>query len=187
VDIVAEARQVAEGWLAKALPRRWRHVEGVASAADRVASTVAAGDPSLLVAAAWLHDIGYAPGIDQTGFHPLDGARRLRQHGFDERLAALVANHTCALWEASLRGLADELRAEFPREASAAADALWYADLTTGPDGQAFTVEQRLTEIRARYGPNHLVTRFWIDAEPEALTAVQRVERRLKMIAAQPM
>ncbi|HZD98590.1 MAG TPA: phosphohydrolase, partial [Micromonosporaceae bacterium] len=114
-------------------------------------------------------------------------ARWLRQRGFDERLAALVANHSCALWEASLRGLADELRAEFPHEESATTDALWYADLTTGPDGQAFTVEQRLTEIRARYGPNHLVTRFWIDAEPEAVAAAQRVERRLEMIAAQPM
>ena len=184
---MAEARQVAEGWLAKALPRRWRHVQGVASAADRTASTIPAGERSLVVAAAWLHDIGYAPEIDQTGFHPLDGARWLRRHGFDERLAAFVANHSCALWEASLRGLADELRAEFPHEESAAADALWYADLTTGPDGQAFTVAQRLAEIRTRYGPDHLVTRFWIDAEPEALAAAQRVERRLEMIAAQPM
>jgi hypothetical protein len=32
------------------------------------------------VAAAWLHDIGYAPAIAEsgTGFHPLDGARYLR-------------------------------------------------------------------------------------------------------------
>lgn len=181
---MVEARAVAEGWLAATLPRRWVHVQSVALAADRAASTVVSGDRSLVIAAAWLHDIGYAPGIDQTGFHPLDGARWLRRRGFDERLAALVANHTCALWEADLRGLADELRAEFPLEESATADALWYADLTTGPDGQAFTVAQRLAEIRARYGPDHLVTRFWVDAEPEAVAAARRVERRLEMIAA---
>ncbi len=31
-----------------------------------------------LVAAAYLHDIGYAPELAITGFHPLDGARHLR-------------------------------------------------------------------------------------------------------------
>ena len=31
-----------------------------------------------MTAAAWLHDIGYAPAVDDTGFHPLDGARYLR-------------------------------------------------------------------------------------------------------------
>ncbi|WP_394378549.1 hypothetical protein [Saccharopolyspora spinosa] len=31
-----------------------------------------------LVAAAWLHDIGYSPEIGHTHFHPLDGARWLQ-------------------------------------------------------------------------------------------------------------
>jgi HD superfamily phosphodiesterase len=34
--------------------------------------------PDLLEAAAWLHDIGYSPEIAVSGFHPLDGARYLR-------------------------------------------------------------------------------------------------------------
>lgn len=33
--------------------------------------------------------------------------------------------------------------------------------MTTGPDGQNLSVEDRLAEIRQRYGPDDLVTRFW--------------------------
>src|SRR5215218_7359540 len=37
---------------------RWRHVVGVAKAARAAGATVAPEDVDLLVAAAWLHDIG---------------------------------------------------------------------------------------------------------------------------------
>ena len=57
----------------------------------------------LLVAAAWLHDIGYAPTLAATVFHPLDGARHLRALGH-ERLARLVAYHSSARWEAEALG-----------------------------------------------------------------------------------
>ena len=72
-----------------------------------------ADDRALLVAAAYLHDIGYAPELEDTGFHPLDGARWLRAHGH-ERLAGLVAHHSGAV-RGGARGLADAL-AEFPDE-----------------------------------------------------------------------
>ena len=53
---------------------------------------VLGADADLLEAAAWLHDIGYAPSLVATGFHPLDGARYLRdtQHA-DAMLCRLVA------------------------------------------------------------------------------------------------
>lgn len=51
--------------------------------------------------------------------------------------------------------------------------------MTTGPDGQNLTTEQRLAEIRARYGPDDLVTRFWVKAEAPLLEAVRRTEERL--------
>ncbi len=70
------ARDVAQGLLAEALPRRWAHVQGVAKKAEHVAASLALSDEAL-VAAAWLHDVGYAPGVTDTGFHPLDGARYL--------------------------------------------------------------------------------------------------------------
>ncbi|WP_167942994.1 HD domain-containing protein [Micromonospora profundi] len=178
------AALAAEQQLAVALPRRWRHVQAVGSKARMLEQLVPEEDRGTLVAAAWLHDIGYAPGIVTTGFHALDGARWLLRHGYPRRLAGLVANHSCALYEAQERGLADVLAAEFPLEESPASDVLWYADMTTGPDGQDLSVEERLAEIRLRYGPDDLVTRFWSKAERPLLMVVERVR---KLMAAQPM
>jgi hypothetical protein len=101
-----------------------------------------------LVAAAWLHDIGYAATPAGTGFHPIDGARHLRSLGH-ERLARLIAWHSSALTEAPALGLADELAA-FPPETSAAADALTYCDMTTCPAGERVTMPERLAEIARR-------------------------------------
>ncbi|SCG80645.1 HD domain-containing protein [Micromonospora echinaurantiaca] len=173
------AAHTAEQQLAAALPRRWRHVQAVAAKAGALGS-LAGNDEDLLVAAAWLHDIGYAPGIVETGFHALDGARWLLREGYPPRLAGLVAHHSCAEYEAVERGLNDVLMAEFPREESATSDALWYADMTTGPDGQNLSVEDRLAEIRQRYGPDDLVTRFWAKAERPLLTAIRRTEARMQ-------
>ena len=72
-----------------------------------------------------------------------------------------------------------QLLAEFPFEPSPMVDALWYCDMTTGPDGRTVSVEDRLAEIRARYGPSDVVTRFVERAEPELIAAVRRVEEQL--------
>lgn len=172
------AKSTAERLLAQQLPRRWRHVQSVAAKANRVAETLYLSDRPVLVAAAWLHDVGYSPELVDSGLHALDGARWLRANGHDARIASLVAYHSCAIYEAEERGLADILQAEFLPEDSEVADALWYSDMTTGPDGQDLGVRERLTEIRQRYGPDHVVTRFWRRAEPTLLAAVARVEAR---------
>ena len=59
------------------------------------------------------------------------------------------------------------------------ADALIYCDMTTGPDGQRMSVEQRLDEIRSRYAPDHPVSRALAHTAPELTRAVRRVQRRL--------
>jgi hypothetical protein len=113
-----------------------------------------------VVAAAWLHDIGYASALVDTGFHPIDGARHLRRIGFgDRRLWTLVAHHTCAVIEAEERGLSDVLTGEFPVDGAdpLALSALTYCDVTTGPDGVPVDVEKRIREIFIRYGPDHVV------------------------------
>ncbi|MEU8369058.1 HD domain-containing protein [Micromonospora tulbaghiae] len=180
-EIAGHAATLARRHLAEHLPRRWTHVQAVAAKAARLGAELALerDDADLLCAAAWLHDIGYSPDIRDTGFHSLDGARWLLDQGLDYRLAALVAHHSCASYEADGRGLGAELRAEFDREQSAISDALWFADMTTGPDGQDFTAEERLAEIRERYGPDHLVTEFWKAAEQPLLEAIERTKRRL--------
>ncbi|MGD9483315.1 HD domain-containing protein [Streptomyces sp. TRM70308] len=146
-------------------------------------STGASAD--LLVAAATLHDVGYAPRLAVAGFHPLDGARFLRdEHGADERLVRLVANHSFALLEAEGRGLREVLEAEFPLlEDQPLVDALVYCDMTTTPDGERATAEERVAEFLGRYGDDSVVGRFIQRAAPEIFAAVERVEAAL---AAQP-
>ena len=183
-ELSDRAATLAEVYLAEPLPRRWQHVKAVAAKATGLAHSMSADDADMLTAAAWLHDVGYSPTVVDTGLHALDGARQLVRDGLPDRLAGLVAHHSCALFEARERGLADTLAQEFPPERSAVSDALWYADMTTGPDGQDLGVLERLAEIRQRYGPDHLVTRFWTRAEPALIDAVRRTEDR---ISTQPM
>lgn len=170
---------MAEEHLAGVLDRRWRHVQVVAERAEQVAKALGMRR-EILVSAAWLHDIGYSPKVVQTGFHPLDGARFLRRRGVDEDVVALVAHHSCACVEADERGLEDELVAEFAHDGGSVADALWYCDMTTGPDGQDVSVGERLSEIRSRYGPEHVVTRFIDRAEDEIIAAADRTGARLR-------
>ena len=130
---------------------RWLHVQAVARKAHRMAIVLPANDGEALVAAAFLHDIGYAPSLNWLGFHPVDGARFLRAQG-RERLACLVAHHSGARFEAEERGLVEELAA-FPVEDGPVMDALTFADMTIGPAGQPMTLEERISEIRDRYPP----------------------------------
>ena len=160
------------GDLLRPLGRRWRHAQAVAETARELASRMAPGDAEVLVAAAYLHDVGYAWELAVTGFHPLDGARHLRSLGH-ERLAGLVAHHTRADHEARFRGLYSAL-AEFDDEESIVSAALAYCDLTTGPAGQRMTPEQRLMDVEARYGAGSPVTRSPRAAWPELMEAVEQ-------------
>jgi hypothetical protein len=140
------------------LPARWMHTLGVVRHAEVVAASGRLGaDSETLVAAAYVHDIGYGSAVRRTGFHPLDGARHLRSLGY-QRVASLVAYHSSARWEARIIGLASDL-AEFEREQSVVADALTYCDMTTGADGQQVTLSQRLDDIAARHGTESVAVR----------------------------
>jgi hypothetical protein len=145
----------------------------------RSLTAVLGADADLLEAAAWLHDIGYAPGLAVTGLHALDGARYLRdaKHA-DTMLCRLVAHHSCAIIEAEARGLADLLVLEFEPAPYALSSVLTFCDMTTSPDGQLVPVEGRLAEIEHRYGPGHLVTRSIRRATPMILRAVEQVRDR---------
>ena len=58
-----------------------------------------------VVAAAWLHDVGYSPALQDTGLHALDGAVFLAGRGVEPLVVSLVAFHTGAEFEAEERGL----------------------------------------------------------------------------------
>jgi len=169
---------LAEALLAEPLPRRWAHTQGVAATARRMAFL--GKDAELLEVAAWLHDIGYAPNIAHAGFHPLDGARYLRDvENADLALCGLVAYHTCAIHEARERGLDSDLAGEFTLPPQLLADALTYCDITTGPDGDDVDVRARLADIQHRYGPDHIVSRSVLRASPSLLASVQAIQARL--------
>ncbi|NJC85143.1 HDIG domain-containing protein [Planosporangium mesophilum] len=179
---VTWARELAAARMAEPLPRRWGHVQAVAAKAESL-RPLAGEDADLLVVAAWLHDIGYAPDVQDTGFHPLDGARYLRSLDADPRLCGLVANHSGAKYEAELRGLADEL-AEFPDENTLARDGVWYCDMTTSPVGLPVTFDTRLAEIRERYGEDHSVPRAIMAASDEIRAAIDHVLSRARAFGA---
>lgn len=168
------------------LGRRWKHAEGVASAAREVGSRLTPEDAEVLVAAAFLHDVGYAPELSVAEFHPLDGARHLEVLGH-QRLAGLVAHHTRAIHEARERGLEHELGA-FEDEDSLVSAALAFCDLTTGPTGERMTPKQRLAEVEARYGKDSPVTVGMRAAWPGLMDDVAKVNALLKQrrVVAQP-
>jgi len=74
------AKSQAERLIAP-LSDRWMHVQAVAGEARRLATVLSAEESDLLVAAAFLHDVGYAPSLNRLGFHPVDGAWFLRAQG----------------------------------------------------------------------------------------------------------
>lgn len=150
----------------------------VAARAEELAGAVPAADRELLVVAAWWHDLGYAPDLVQTGFHPIDGARYLASKGHSPRLCALVAHHSAATFEEAERGLDAEL-AEWPREEGPVPDALRTADMTTGPRGERFDYAERLSEILARYDQDSIVGRAMSRAQPSIQAAIERTNGRL--------
>jgi hypothetical protein len=175
VDTV-QARELAFGFL-HGDPDRWLHVQAVAARADELRPAVPAVEGSLLVTAAWLHDIGYSPALRETGFHPLDGARYLARAGHPGE-AALVAHHSGARFVAEVQGLATEL-AGFPFAEDALTDALTYADQTVGPRGERLSVADRLAEAVRRHGPDAAATLAAPRRDRYIYAAAERTEARL--------
>jgi HD superfamily phosphodiesterase len=146
--------------------------------ARRVAGAVPTPDADLLESAAVLHDIGYAPALRQTGFHPIDGAMFLLMLGAPDRLAALVAHHSESRLLADAAGLGAAL-SRFHREDGPVSDALAYADMTAGPTGAAMTVRARLADIMIRHAdeaPGLLAARR--ARTPRLIAAARRVQQR---------
>ncbi|RDD85522.1 HDIG domain-containing metalloprotein [Streptomyces parvulus] len=184
LDTPRGAAELSESLLPQ-LGNRWLHTQAVAARAQEATAAVSKADRDLLVAAAWLHDIGYAPELRDTGFHPLDGARHLESLGAPARLVALVAHHSGAVYEAEQRCLSEEL-AVYEREDSAVLDALIFADMTTGPAGQSFEFDQRIDEILVRYEPGSEVHNAISRARPYLGAAVERTKRRMAAFTSLP-
>jgi len=176
--LIADARGLARTLLCKGSPERWLHTQGVANRAAELAVTVDVPDRPVLIAAAWLHDIGYARALRETEFHPLDGALYLQGEGWDDRLVALVGHHSGARFVPVERAMASVVT-EFDFEDGPVSDALTYADQTVGPHGRRMTVPHRIVETISRNDGNSPNGRARLDRVRYLLAAADRVERRL--------
>ena len=185
--IVDEAR-----WLAARLlcgsGTRWEHARAVASRAALAAAVLDPDERPLLIAAAWVHDIGYARTVRRTGFHPLDGALYLHDRGWPSTIVGLVAHHSGARFVAEVWGVGQLMRTFDADEYAYGplADALTYADQTTGPDGELMTIDDRLADMLRRHGPDSPNARAHALRAPALRAAVHRTERRLQRIALEP-
>ncbi|MFD6065475.1 HD domain-containing protein [Rhodococcus wratislaviensis] len=159
---------------------RAHHSAGVANRALALSPTLPAADRDILVAAAWLHDIGYAAELRNTGFHPLDGARHLRDQGWPARVCDLVAHHSGARFVAAVTGLLDQLN-QFSFVEDAVSDTLTVADQTTGPHGEVVSLDQRLLEKIHRHGPDSTTARARPQRDLYLRAAADRVEQRLRL------
>jgi hypothetical protein len=147
-------------------PDRWWHTIGVVQRAEELTATVPPIERDVLLVTAWVHDIGHSPFARVTGLAPLDGATFLEARGWPPRVTSLVAHHRGAEALARAAGLSGQLW-RYPVEESPLADALTYADQTTGPTGERVSIADSLA------GAPH---------PREVLAAAQRVEQRLRTL-----
>jgi Cof subfamily protein (haloacid dehalogenase superfamily) len=143
-------------------PQRIRHVFGVVRTAAELGHSLGHGQSfarALTQAALW-HDLGYSPSLRITGFHPLDAAIFLASRAAPYDVTAAVLFHSGAAGEAvSHPCAARTYQALSGKHAGLLGEALTFCDLRTLPSGETCTAAERLLEITARYGPEHMVTR----------------------------
>lgn len=164
-------------------PARLAHSRLVAEQVAKVGHVLSESWRSAVAEAALLHDVGYAPALVDTGFHPLDGARWLRAQGRRPEVCRLVAWHTRARTEARLRGLEAPLLAEFPPPPALAQAVLTWADLTSSPTGVECSPTIRISDILRRYGPDSLVHQATLANEAELVEDARSVDDLVASLA----
>lgn len=133
---------------------RLAHIQRVIENAKAVEAKESFG--GRLISAAVYHDIGYASDLVRTGFHPVDGAFIAQADGQLREVVEAVLHHTGAYGEV-MRARPDLLD-RYPTGCEMMSTylnrALTFCDLHAGPRGEAFTVVQRLADIRSRHAGN---------------------------------
>jgi len=145
-SLVMRARALATELL-DATPILLEHAARSAKHAGDHAGRIQRSRAEEVIAAAWLHDIGYLPQLRRTGFHPLDGALYLMATGWPERVVRLVAHHSCAALEAPFYGVGHHLSVIEP-VTGIDADLLISADLSAGSGATPPSIDERITALR---------------------------------------
>ena len=144
--VVSRARMLAAEILSGD-PALQEHASRTAQRAAELAQRIPGTRSTDVVAAAWLHDIGYAPRLRRTGFHPLDGALFLMAEEWPERIVRLVAHHCLAALEAPFYGVGHHLGV-IEVVTGIDADILVSADLSAGVGTPVPALQERLEAMR---------------------------------------
>ena len=115
---------------------RWQHILGVARRARLLAEKLRPKDKQFaedMFLLGMLHDFGYEF-AEEPGDHPDVGGEILKRQGY--RYWKEVANHG----NVNVTEVSDALFV------------LSCADMTTGPSGESFTMQERIDNIAQRYG-----------------------------------
>jgi len=152
--VVPQARDLSRKLLSK-MPKRWAHTTGVAAEVTRLyrALQMDQDDAEGVLAAAWLHDIGHAPRLRDTGFYPLDGALYLNRRQWSFQICSLVANQCGARFAAADLGLGRRLW-PFRGTEGPALDLLTYAHLTVAADGAPTSAPDGITDLLGSADPH---------------------------------
>jgi putative nucleotidyltransferase with HDIG domain len=177
-DPEVQAAQELAGRLLSGNPERLAHSAAVADRAEYLSAAVAPDRRSELVAAAWLHDIGYSEAVQQTTFHPVDGARYLRLNGWRIEVCNAVAHHSGSRFVAVVRRLESDLM-DFAFTEDEVTDTLTVADQTVGPGGVPMIITVRMADMLRRHGPDSPNALAHARRGPYLLAAADRVAARL--------
>ncbi|MET8765112.1 hypothetical protein [Lentzea sp. NPDC004782] len=121
------AHELAEAILCKNHSHHWEYTKLVVHRAEVLGPILLPEDEAdVLSAAAWLHRVGAAVELQETGFVPLDSARYIASMTtFPRRVVALVAHQSSAATKAVERGLSAEMTC-YADEETLTRDALWH-------------------------------------------------------------
>ena len=100
-----------------------------------------------------------------------------------ELVVSLIAHHTGADAEADERGLGEAMY-DFVSPPRDVLDVVTFADLTTSPDGDLISAEDRVAEILSRYEKDDPVHAAVSRSAPELLASVSRIYERLEQAPA---
>lgn len=166
------AQEVAGELLADSLPDRYKHSQAVSAKACEIADNL--GYPQEVCVhlriAGILHDVGYSPGLVQTGQHAYDGGLFLLEQPGLSNFAPDVGWHSNAKWEGRARGLEEPL---IPQPLTNLHRILWIADFTTSATGEPVTLQERIQGIRERYDEDSPVIKALDDSMPELSKAAE--------------
>jgi len=137
---------------------RYRHILAVVQKSDEADE-------------AWLHDIGYSPLLNRTGFHPLDSALFAVENGFPDEVVKTVAFHSGAYEVAMNLGgviamIYTQLLAFLSKSDHKRIDRFTAWDITTSPSGEDVDVEDRIQEILTRYPKDTAVHKATVRLTP---------------------